>query len=691
MKRILIFAAIVAASAASADEGMWLLNNFPSDKVSAKYQFKPTQEWLDHVRLSSARLAGGCSGSFVSANGLVMTNHHCAHSCIEQLSTKQKDFVASGFFAKTEKDEVKCPEIEINQLTDITDVTDTLNKATAGKEGAEFNTILKAEMSKLEKSCATSDAVRCDVVTLYNGGKYHLYKYRRFQDVRLVFAPEFQIAFFGGDPDNFMFPRYDLDVSFLRVYDQGKPAKMDHFFKWSPNGAKDGELTFVSGHPGKTSRNSTIAELEYQRDIALPTRLFRLEELRGMLTEFQNRGPEQKRFSNATLFYVENSVKALKGRYEALTDKTFFATKVKDEQDLKAKVMANAQSKQQYGAAWDNMSKAVAQLKDIRKPLTFIEQGAGFQSELFTHARHLVRSAEELPKANETRLREYTDGQLPALKQELASTAPIYDEFEIATLTFSLTKLREELKADDPFVKRVFGKESPKDIATRLVKGSKLKDPKVRMALFTGGQKAVDASKDPMIEFAKLVDPDARAVRKKYEDEIESVMKKSSEQIAKARFDAYGTSIYPDATFTLRLSYGAVKGYPENGKQVNPITTIAGLYDRATGRDPFALPKSWIDSKTKVDMNTPMNFCSTNDIIGGNSGSPVFDRARQIVGLIFDGNIQSLGGDYGFDETVNRTVAVHSSALVEALDKVYGAGRIATELKGGASATTGSK
>lgn len=665
------------------DEGMWTLNGFPTKAVQEKYHFDATGPWLDHVRLSSARLAGGCSASFVSHNGLVMTNHHCAHSCIEQLSDAKKDYVASGFYASRETDEVKCPEIEVNKLVNISDVTDRVRKATHKLTGKAFNDALKAAMSKLEKECAGgSDKVRCDVVTLYHGGMYHLYKYQRYQDVRLVFAPEFSVAFFGGDPDNFMFPRYDYDVSFLRVYDHDKPLETKDFFKWSKDGAREDELTFVTGHPGKTSRLLTISELEFERDVALMNRLLLYSELRGVLTEFQKRGPEQKRISNSKLFQIENSLKAYKGRHQALLDKNLFDKKVAAEKALRQKVSSNPKWRKEYGHAWDDIAAAHAELRKIYTRLNQIENST-YGSRLFAIAKNLVRAAAELPKPNEKRFREFADSNLPQVKQYLFSTAPIYDEFEIEMLTFGLTKVREQLTADDPFVKKVFGAKSPAEIAEDIVKNTKLKDVKERRMLFEGGQKAIDQSRDPMIQFALLIDPDARAVRKKYEDEIETKIKQADEKVAQAHFAVYGSNTYPDATFTLRISYGQMKGYEEMGHYVKPFTTIAGAYQRNTGRDPFALPQSWLKAKSDLVMSTPLDFCTTNDIIGGNSGSPVINKDAEIVGIIFDGNIQSLGGDYGYDESVNRAVAVHSASILEVLQKVYGATRIVEDIQRG--------
>ncbi len=685
MKKILTLFGLASllCSGTLADEGMWTFNGFPSDQVKEKYGFTPDTEWLEHVRLSSVRLAEGCSGSFVSPDGLVMTNHHCAHSCIEQLSTAARDYVAAGFYAKTLVEEVRCPEIEINQLTKITDVTARVAAVTKGLKEKEYNDALKAEMSKLEKECAEGTEIRCDVVSLYHGGKYDLYRYKRFQDVRLVFAPEFAIAFFGGDPDNFMFPRYDLDLAFLRVYENDQPVRLKHYFKWSGEGAKNGDLVFVSGHPGGSSRLLTVAELEFERDFFLVKRQLYQAELRGLLTEFQNRGAEQKRYSNGLLFGIENSLKARRGMHERLLDKRFFAMKVASEKAFRRNINSNPEWRKAYGGAWDAIAGAQGELKKIWAPLTYLENGRGFSSTLFHIARTLVRSAAELPKANEKRLREYADSNLPAVRQNLFSAAPIYDDLEIETLTFSLTKLREELGVDDPRVRKVLGTFSPRELAVSLIKGTKLRNVELRKSLFEGGQAAIEKSDDPMVVLARKIDTDARQIRTRYEDSIESVIKKNNELIARAQFAVYGASIYPDATFTLRLTYGQVKGYKDarSGKEIQPLTRIAGAFERNTGRDPFALPASWIKAKDRLDLNTPMNFCTTNDIIGGNSGSPVINRNAEIVGLVFDGNIESLGGEYGFDPAVNRAVAVHGSAIEEALRKIYHAERLVTELK----------
>jgi hypothetical protein len=678
-----VAALLLAPSHAQADEGMWTFNNFPSGKVSQAYGFAPDQAWLDHVRLSSIRLARGCSASLVSKEGLVMTNHHCAHSCIEQLSTATRDFVQTGFYAKEAKDEVKCPDMEANQLVQISDVTARVKAAIAGKDGKAYSDALRAIEADIAKECVggNGETARCDVVDLYHGGIYNLYKYRRYQDLRLVFAPEFAIAFFGGDPDNFEFPRYDLDVSFVRIYDNGKPLDSSgNYLSFADEDAKDGDLTFVSGHPGSTERLETVAELEYARDIRIPNRLFYLAELRGVLEQFGEQGPEQHRIADTKLFITENSYKALKGQFEALTDPGLIKSKHDEEAVLKAKIEADPQMKAEFGGVWDTIKTAMDHTKLIADRYTLLEAGRGLDAESFRAARYLVRYASESAKPDGERLREYTDANFPAIRQTLLSKAPIYPEFDKTTLRFSLTVLQRLLGADDATVKKLLGNKSPDDLAAELVDKTTLKDLAVRQKLLEGGASAINASKDPMILFAKLVDDDARTVRKDFEENVDAPLTKATGMLAQARFKQYGTSVDPDATFTLRLSYGAVKGYDQKGGHVAPFTTMGGAFVRATSAPPFKLPESWLAAKDKINLDQKFNFCTTNDIIGGNSGSPVINKNAQVVGLIFDGNIQSLGGDFSFDPTVNRAVAVNSGALREALAKIYHADRIVTEL-----------
>jgi len=678
----LVGTAALATSPAKADEGMWTFNRFPTETLFERHGFRPDAAWFDHVRLSSARLAQGCSASFVSGDGLVMTNHHCVHRCVEELSTPAKDLIKDGFYAKALKDERRCPNLEVNQLVSIEDVTARVQGAVKGLSDADANKARKAEMAAIEKACATTDDIRCDVVTLYDGGIYDLYTYRRIQDVRLVFAPELAIAFFGGDPDNFMFPRHDLDSAFIRVWDGDKPLKTPHHFKWSKAGTSENALTFVSGNPGRTSRGKTVAEVRGWRDHGLIRRLIWMAEMRGQLVEYARRGKEQARHSKHVLFGIENAFKNYHGESDALFAPGFVEALKTTEDGLRKRVAADPALAAAHLGAWDTIADAVARGRALGVRYSLLEGAQGYRSGLFSIARDLVRAAAERPKSNGDRLREYSDSRLPGLAQGLFSKAPIYKEFEIFRLTFGLTKLREELGVDDAAVKAILGDESPEQLATRLVKGTKLMDLKLRKRLYEGGAEAIAASKDPMIAFARLVDEPSRAIRKRVEDEVEAPAQKAHESIAAARFALDGTSTYPDATFSPRLSFGVVKGWTEGERVVTPFTTFGSAFERHTGSDPFALPKRWLTKRSSLVPTTPFNFCTNNDIIGGNSGSPVFNKDAEIVGLIFDGNIHSLGGDYGFDEALNRAVAVDARAIIHALTELYGAGALASELLG---------
>jgi len=659
---------------------MWTFDNFPSKKVEAKYGFMPTQSWLDHVRLSSLRIAGGCSASFISPDGLVMTNHHCVVECVQQLSTAQQDFVETGFSAKTEAEERKCPAFELDQLVEIRDVTAQINAALAGKTGDVANKALHAEEAKLQQSCGSDPSTRCDVVSLYHGGIYDLYHYKRYTDVRLVFAPEFAVAQFGGDPDNFNFPRFDFDIGILRAYEGDKPAATPNYFRWSPDGSQAGELVFVSGNPGGTSRELTISQLEFVRDHLFPVVLPFIAEYRGELEEFITRGPEQAREANEELFLWANSFKAYFGEQGALLDPEFFGTKVKEEEKLRAAVAADPKLAE-YASAWGDIAK-IEQLR-ARLFLRSRDMNSFFlRSGLLGDAVKLVRAAAERTKPNSDRLPEYTDQALVSVQQEMSAPIPVYKDFEELNLAYFFTIVRRDLGADDPFVRKMLGDESPEQLAHRLVTGTHLDDPKVREELYSGGEAAIAASADPVIRFVASIDPDLRAVRKEYEDRVDAPTRAAAERIAKARFAVYGTSVDPDATFTLRLSYGSVKGFEDaEGKMVEPYTTIGGLFHRATGAPPYALPQSWLSAKGSLNMDTPMNLSTTNDIIGGNSGSPLINDKAQIVGLIFDGNIFSLGGDFGFEAAKNRSVAVDSRALLEGLRKVYHLDRIVDEIE----------
>lgn len=693
---ILASALTLAALAPSvhADEGMWTWNRLPLDVLEARHGFKPDAAWLERARLSSIRLAQGCSASFVSKDGLVMTNHHCVHRCVEELSTPTSDLVANGFLAKTRAEERRCPNLEVNQLLSIEDVTARVEAAAANLSDAEANAARKAEMTRIEAACnARGKDLRCDVVTLYNGGVYDLYTYRRHQDVRLVWAPELAAAFFGGDPDNFMFPRYNLDASFLRVYSgvvgpdgtrsvSAKPLKTKQHLAWSKDALNAGDLTFVAGNPGSTSRSKTIAELEAFRDTGLLFRLLHLSELRGQLVQYARRSPEHARHSKHLLFSVENGLKAFRGEAAALAAPGFLDALRDREAALRAKVAADPALAATHGPAWDAVAAASARSRDLFLPYTMLEGAQGFRSELFTFARHLLRAAAERPLSDAERLREYTSARLPGLEQALFSEAPVVAEFEIFRLTFGLTRLREVLGPDDPNVKALLGAESPEQVAVRLVGGTRLADPAERRRLYALDAAALSAEADAMLGFARAVDGAARAIRKTWEDEVEGPARSGQTRIAAARFKLEGTSVYPDATFTPRLSFGTVKGWSEAGRTVAPFTTIGGAFSRHTGADPFALPASWLAARDRLNPETPYNFATDNDIIGGNSGSPVFNRKGEVVGLIFDGNIHSLGGEFGFDPATNRAVAVDARAIVHALEVVHGASHLVRELRG---------
>lgn len=665
-----------------ADEGMWTFDNFPAKQVQSKYGFLPTQQWLDNVRLSSLRVGNFCSGSFVSPNGLIMTNHHCARSCLQNISSLKTDYVASGFNAKSASEEQRCPALEVNVLEEIKDVTAEVVAAGQGKSGKALTDATNGAKATIEKRCGSGETTTCEVVTLYSGGRYNLYRYRRYNDLRIVFAPEEEIASFGGDPDNFNFPRYDLDFSFLRAYENDAPVRSQHYFAWSKQGLKPGDLVFMPGNPGGTSRGLTVAQLEYARDYQLPDIIAHYSEFRGLLTEFSKRGPDQEKMAGNNLFSIENSLKVYKGRRLALVDQRAFAAKVNEENILRQKIEQNSSMKAKYANAWDEIATAMKRRRQLEPEYLYLEMNRGFTSKLFGYARVLVRAAVELPKANEQRLPAFVDSELPSLRQSIASKAPIYPEYEAKTLAFSLTKLREHLGPDHPVVKQLLGTRSPEEIADNAVRNTKLIDPAIRQQIFAGGAAALQQfASDPMIILAQAVDPAARAARAAYQAEVESVLVRNGQLIGQARFAIFGSSQYPDATLTPRLSFGSVKGWQEGNKAIEPFTTMGGTFERATGADPFKLPQSWLEAKPKPRAETPFDFSATLDSTGGNSGSPIINQRAEIVGIAFDGNIHSLGGEYLYDPEMNRSVNVDARAITESLRTIYNAQRILSELQ----------
>jgi len=687
MRRIVASMGVLAAGtpALLGDEGMWLYTNPPLARLKERYGFEPGKEWLEHLQKSSVRFNSGGSGSFVSKDGLVMTNHHVAADALQKMGTPERNYYRDGFYAKTRGEERKCEAMELNVLESIEDVTARVEGAVKGDmKPDQAAKARRAVMNAIEDEETKKTGLRSNIVTLYQGGAYHLYRFKRYTDVRLVWAPEQQIAFFGGDPDNFEFPRYCLDAAFFRVYENDKPAEIKHFLKWSANGCADGELTFVSGHPGRTNRLATVAELEYTRDIGYPYLIQRLYRMEVLLNAFSARSEENARQAKELLFSVQNSRKARLGGLGGLMDPAVMARKRAEEAKLREAAEKDPKLADAKGA-WDKVAEVYKTRAKILKRHGMLEGGAAFASDLFGIARTLVRSAQERDKPQAERLREFIDSNKQPLELQLFSEEPIYEGFEILRLADSLASLSEQLGHDDPLVVKVLAGKSPVDRAAELVNGSKLKDVATRKKLYEDGLPAVTASKDPMIELALLVDPESRELRKVMENEVEEPRRQAYAQIAKVKFALEGTSTYPDATFTLRLSYGPVKGYQEAGKKVAPITTVGGLYERSKGQNnkaPFDLPPLWAKKKDSINLDTPFNFVSTADIIGGNSGSPVVNKAGEVVGLIFDGNIQSLVLDFAYSDEQARAVSVCSQVITEALRKVYDASPLADELQG---------
>jgi hypothetical protein len=675
------------------DEGMWLFNNPPRAQLKERYDFDPTEAWLNHLQKSSVRFNSGGSGSFVSADGLVMTNHHVAAHDLDKVSTPEKNYLRDGFHAKTQAEEIKCKGLELNVLLDIKVVTDEVKAAVKpGMAAAEAFKARQAKIAEIEKAATDEKThIRADVVTLYAGGQYHLYRFKRYTDIRIVFAPEKQIAFFGGDPDNFEYPRYDLDMAFFRVYENDKPIKPEHYLKWSPDGSKDGELAFVSGHPGRTNRQNTVAELKYLRDTGYPYLLQRLNRWEVLLQAWGSRGEQNMQRCEEDLFSIQNSRKARIGGLGALLDPKLFSKKEAEEARLKKFIDAKSMSAGPAATPWladaqkafDVISQAEKVRAEIIQRYTVLEGGAGFNCQSFSIARTLLRASEELPKPAGDRMREFADARLPSLKFQLFSDEPIYEDLETVRLADGLSMLATTLGPDNELVHKVLNGKSPRERAFELISGTKVRDVEFRKKLFDGGKAAVDAAHDPMIEAARLIDPMARAVRKRSENEVEEPKRPAYAALAQARYAMDGDKVYPDATFTLRLAFGVIKGYKEDGKDVPAYTTMAGLYERSkeqANKGPFELPKRWVERKSKLDLKTPFNFVCTADIIGGNSGSPVVNAKGEVIGLIFDGNIESLVLDFIFDDTVARAVSVDSRAIMEALRKVYDANDIVDEI-----------
>ncbi len=659
---------------------MWPYNNIPAKVLKQKYGWAPDQKWLDHVRLASVRFNNGGSGSFVSATGLVLTNHHVGANCIQKISSPEHDYIKNGYVAKSAAEEVKCPDLELNVLEGIEDVTARVNAdVKPGMTDAQVLEAQKASQAKIEKECNEKTGLRCDTVTLYAGGEYDLYRYKKYTDVRLVVAPEEKIAFFGGDPDNFTYPRWDIDFALFRIFENDKPVHPEHFLS---------ELLLVSGNPGSTSRLDTLSQLEFERDTSYPNILAYLSRRAKLLEDFSQKGPEYARMANRPLFGVLNSLKADRGKLQALQDARVIAKKSAEEKALREKVASDPKFSSQVGA-WDAIASAMkANAARYRRDVAML-RGLASAPEMST-ARTIVRYVAELEKPNEKRLAEYRESNRKSLEFSLYSPAPIYPELEKVTIADSFKLMAEELGADDPFVKKILAGKSPEERAKELVEGTKLKDVAFRKTLVEGGAKAVEGSDDPMIALARQTDPELREIRKWREDNVESVEKTQGAAIAKAYFAVKGKDTYPDATFTLRLAWGPAKGYVEKGNPIPFQTVWSGMYAHSEehgGKAPYDLPQSYLDVKGKVDGKTPVNFVTTADTTGGNSGSPGVNPKGELVGLLFDGNIQSLGNDVVYTDEEARSVCVHPAAIMAALRQIYGAGAVANELEKPAKAS----
>lgn len=674
----LCLAIAMATPPALADEGMWTYDNFPSTRVKESHGVNIDQAWLDRVRQATVRLSG-CTASFVSADGLILTNHHCVSSCLAENSSKENSLLEDGFLANSREQEIACSTQVADVLVGMEEITSRIAEATEGLDDVAANEARKRTLTMLEKQCEESTGLKCQSVTLYDGGQYFLYRYKRYTDVRLAFAPEAGIAAFGGDPDNFQFPRWCLDMSLLRAYENGEPAKVDHHLSVNFDGPSAGEFVLVSGHPGSTDRLLTVSQLERLRAVDLPPSLLRGNELRGRYIQFAKASEANQRISADPLFGLENGLKVRRKLLDALLDDGLMAEKRASESRLRTDA-ASRPSLAGIGDPWQEIAEANQRYADMANEYTFLEGAAGFSSRLFRYARTLVRGASERNKPDGERLREFTDTALPRIKQQISAAVPVYPELETLTLSFSLERMREWLGPDHPVVRELLATDSPDTLASALVNGSQLGDAGERVRLWDGGQVAIDASDDPMIRLARAIDDESRALRKRYEDEVEAVTSNAEERIARARFELYGTEVYPDATFTLRLNFGTVQGWREAGKDIEPFTRLEGAFARATGQSPFKIPDRWMAARDRLDLATPFNLSTNNDIVGGNSGSPLLNARGEVVGVMFDGNIHSISGAYWFDTGKNRSIAVHPAIWREALDKVYGADSLLREL-----------
>ncbi|NBQ90562.1 MAG: S46 family peptidase [Betaproteobacteria bacterium] len=673
--------AVMVAQAAWAAEGMWTLDNLPRAALKAEHGFEPDAAWLSHVQRAAVRV-GGCSGSIVSGQGLVMTNHHCVTRCLAELSTRQRPVKAEGFLARTPKDELNCTGLEVLQLQSERDVTAQVQAATQGLTGEAFQKAEDAVRARLARECQQGQAAtrRCDVTVLYRGGQYVLQQYERYSDVRLVWVPEDAIASFGGDPDNFNFPRWCLDAAMLRLWRDGQPVKTPVHFRVEPEGPKAGELLFVPGHPGQTQRSLTVAQLERVRERLATQGIPAASESRGLMHLLSQRPEPTRTWALQAMGGIENGLKVQQGQLQALFTPDLWSMKQAQEQSLKAHVQAKPELRARVGDPWADIERAQQVRRAMEQEVGLIAEGGAFSAPHFQYARTLVRGPLERAKPDGQRLREFSESSLPAMERRLKANTPMDLAFERERLEWSLTRMRSVLGPDHPVVRQVLGASSPAQLATQWIQGSKLHDAAERSRLWDGGAAAVELSADPFIALVRAIEPHALALRERFEAQVQAVERQAAQRLALAQFDRDGRSRYPDATGTLRLSFGTLKGWQEGAVAVPTHTTVAGLRGRHTGAAPFALPASWLVPGAAMAGEVPFNFVTDHDIIGGNSGSPMINRQGRWVGLVFDGNRHSLGGSFFYDSQLNRAVSVHPAAILQSLQFVYGARELADEL-----------
>ena len=663
-------------------EGMWVYNHLPDQRLREYFSFPVTRPWADNLQLSSTRL--GASGAFVSPDGLILTNHHVAAGGLQNASGPGKDYVSNGFLAQSRDQEIKLPGLELSVLQSIEDVTGRVNDAVNPKlTGEDAVKARNAVFARIEAESQQQTGLHSSVVTLYGGAIYDLYRYKRYTDIRCVFAPEMAVAFFGGDPDNFEYPRYDLDITLLRAYEDGQPAQVRHYLRMSLNGVREGDLVFVSGNPGTTDRLLPVSALVSMRDLSFPLALEGLERQERVLLAYSDRGPEERRQAQREVFGIQNSLKAFRPRLAALKG-PLIDRRRQAEQALRDQLRQRPDLRH-YDNAYSEAAAAEKRRGQIALPYAFLEQGRAFSTSLFGYARTLVRLAKEKQKPDDERLPEYTNSNLAPLEHRFLAAVPVYPDLETATLTESLKFFRDKMGDDSPLVKKVLGDKSPEDRAKELVSGTNLGDPAERKKLLDGGLDAINSSQDPMIVLVRDIDPDARRIRRDYESNVSEPMTQALTQINRARFALYGSSLYPDATGTLRLAYGLVKGYEQDGEQIPPWTTIGGAFRHEQEHDakaPYQLPESWHNAKDRLNLNTPLNFVSTADITNGNSGSPVVDRNGYLVGIIFDSNRQGVANNFEYTDIQARAVSVDCRAIIETLRNVYSADTLLDELLG---------